>query len=181
MHASRLMMPLLVLAAISSYGCEETTRDSDRVDRIGPSPISFTGIGESPVSSTDFFSRGVTLRPSILTPQRVSGDACPARPPFLVPIGIVAGSRGVPGVFLSQVQMRFTDRTGVAGESITIARPQLVELFGPTSIPMTGTRPFPLSFRFGCLGQAVGTLTVVVFGGDAVGRELRTSLSLPVR
>lgn len=181
-HRSRLIAPLFLVATLSSYACDDTdNRTEDRVDRIGPSPISFNGFAEPLVNSTDFFSRGVTLQSSITTPQPVRNAACPTHPPFRVPITIVAGGFGDADLFLSQVQMRFVDRVGVDGGSMVIAQPQLVALFGSTRIPRRGTRSFPLSFPFGCVGQSAGTLSLAVFGRDSRGREMRTSFSVQVR
>jgi hypothetical protein len=182
MSIHRLLAPLCLLATLSSYGCDDNGRTDDRVDRIGPSAITFNSrFGESAINSTGFFSRSVTLQTTVITPQRITGAACPTRPPFLAPIRILARGNGQSDLFVSQVQMRFVDRTGVFGGWMTIAQPQIVELLGSTRIPPLGTRSFPLSFPFGCIGQPAGTLTVVVFTADSSGHEVRTPLSMSVR
>jgi hypothetical protein len=179
-HDSRFIALLGVLAILSSYGCDDDDRGRDRVDRIGPSPISFIGLGEPPINSTDFYSGGVTLQPTIIIPQHIGGAACPTHPPFLAPIRIVARGIGESDLFLSQVHMRFVDRRGVVGGSMSVARSQLVQLFGSTRIPPSSARSFPFSFPFGCVGEPVGTLSVVVSSEDSDRRERRTSLSVSV-
>jgi hypothetical protein len=182
-HNSRVLATLCVLGTLSSFGCEsdDNGRREDRADRIGPSAISFSGIGEPTSNSVDFYAHGVTLRPAIVTPQLVPGALCPTRPPFLAPIQLVAVADGDLDLFLNQVDVRFVDRKGVFGGAMSLGRSQLVDLFGSTRIPGRGRRLFPITLPFGCTGLSEGTLTVGVFTGDARGRERRHSLSVDVR
>jgi hypothetical protein len=178
-HHSRLFASVCVLAMLSAYGCDDDWK-RDRVDRFGPSPISFRPLGQPLINSVDFFSRGVTLLRPTVTPLPTGSVACPIRQPFLAPFTILTTGNGVSDLFLTEVQMRFVDRVGVIGGSMTIPRPQLVERFGHTSIPAFDTRPFEFAFPFGCVGEPVGTVAVVVVSGDSVGRDFRTSLALSV-
>ncbi len=171
---------LCLLSTVLSFGCDSDNGEQQRPDRIGPSPISFRGLGEPTSNSIDYYAHGVTLQPALATPQLVPGAACPTHPPFLLPIRVVAVAGSDSDLFLSQVQMRFVDRGGVFGGSKTLTRAQLVELFGSTRIPRLGTRSFPITFPFGCTGLPAGTLTVAVFTGDSTGREKNTSLSMDV-
>jgi hypothetical protein len=71
-HDSRLLAALCLVATVSSYGCDSDNGwKEERADRIGPSQIGFNGLGEPTTNSTDFFARGVTLQPAIVTPQLV--------------------------------------------------------------------------------------------------------------
>ena len=163
-----------------SYGCDDSDAADDRAHRIGPSGISFSGIGEPAVNSVDYFARGVTLQPAVAVPQPLTGAACPARPPFQAPFRIVGTGDGRSDLFIDEVQMRFVDRSGVVGGAMTMTRPQLDERFGSTHLPAVGVRSFPLTLPFGCIGHPVGTLHVVVVSGDSRHRDVRT-LSIDVR
>jgi hypothetical protein len=179
-HQSPLVASLLIVAALSSYGCDDNSRPEGRVQPLGPSPLSFRGFGEPLINSTDFFSRGVTLQRGTITAQRLPGALCPANPPFLAPVTIVASADRSSDLFLNHVDMRFVDRAGVSGGSTTFARSHLVDLFGSTRIPRLGTRSFRFPFRFGCFGQPAGTLTIGVVTGDASGGEMRTVQSIGI-
>ena len=163
-----------------AYGCDDDDSRRDRRNGIAPSPLSFSGVGEPAVNGIDFFSRGVSLQPAVIAPQRVGGASCPNTAPFLLPFEIRAAGAGAE-LFLSQIDMRFVDRSGVFGASRGIDRRELVELFGSTNIPLRGSRSFRLSLPFGCVGEPVGTLDVTVSMRDRDGRETKRSLSVPVR
>ena len=182
-NRSRLLGLLCVLTTLSGYGCDDDNHDGhDRGHRIGPSPISFNGVGQPAVNSIDYFAHGVTLQPAVTVPQALTGSACPTRPPFQVPFRIVGSGHGRSDLFIDEVQMRFVDRAGVVGGAMTMVRPQLIERFGSTHLPAVGTRAFPLTLPFGCVGRSVGTLEVVVLAGDSRERGVRrSSLSIDVR
>jgi hypothetical protein len=168
---------LCLLLTLASYGCEEYRPAKG----LGPSPVSFGSFEQSPANSIDFFGHGVSLQPASIIPQSVARPACPTRPPFLTTISIVANANGVSDLFLSHVDMQFVDRAGVVGGSTTFSEPRLVELFGSTRIPSFGSRSFPFSFGFGCVGRREGTLAVVIVGRDSTGRERKASLTGSVR
>ena len=179
---SRLLAIVWVLVTLSSYGCEDNGEQQEpRADRLSPSPISFNGLGRSTTSSIDYYAHGVTLQPAIIIPQLAPSAACPTRPPFLAPIRLVATGEAGSDSFLNEVQMRFVDRTGASGESMTLAGSQLVELFGSTRIPRLGTRSFPFVFPFGCTGEGTGTLNVFVFTGDPAGGKKSSQFSIAIR
>ena len=174
---------LCVIATLSSVGCDDNDNVVRRVDRIGTAPtlISFNPIQQSPGNSTDFFARGINLLPSLAPAQFLPGGVCPTRPPFQVPFNIVVTGQGRSDLFIDQVQMRFIDRTGVLGGSLTLARSELNARFGSTTVPAFSTRSFPLTLPFGCAGVPVGTLQVVVVTGDSSTSGVSTSLSIDVR
>jgi hypothetical protein len=180
-NRSRLLGLLCVLATLWSYGCDDNDGADDRVDRIGPSRVSVGGIGQPAINSIDFFAHGVTLQPAVTVSQPLTGAACPTRPPFQAGFSIVGTGHGRSDVFIDEVQMRFVDRTGVVGGAMTIAGPQLAGRFGSAHLPAAGTRSFPFTLPFGCVGQPVGTLEVIVLVRDSRKRNMRTSLSMNVR
>src|SRR6187549_349 len=167
LNRSRWLGVLCILATLGISGCDDNDNLDDRADRIGPSPISFNGLGEPAVNSLDFFAHGVNLQPAVTAPQPLTGAACPSRPPFQVPFRIVGSGHGRSDLFIHEVQMRFVDRAGVIGGAMTLAGPQLTERFGSTQLPAVGTRSFPLVLPFGCVGSPVGVLHVFVLAGDA--------------
>jgi len=177
-HA-RSLVALCLLVGLA-YGCEDDDSRGGRRSRIAPSPISFIGGAEPALNSIDFFSRGVSLQPAVISPQRVGGAACPNRSPFLLPFAIVTSGSGAE-LFLNRVDMRFVDRSGVLGGARTVDGRELAELFGSTVIPVSGTRSFRLSLPLGCVGEPVGTLDVTVSMRDGDGRETRRPMSVPVR
>jgi hypothetical protein len=180
-NRSRLLGLLCILTTLPGYGCDDNHDADDRVNRIGPSPISFNGIGQPAVNSTDYFAHGVTLQPAVTVPQALTGAACPTRQPFQVPFRIVGTGHGRSDRFIDQVQMRFVDRSGVVGGAMTMVRAELAERFGSTHLPAVGTRSFPLTLPFGCVGQPMGTLEVVVLAGDSRRRDVRTAFLIDVR
>lgn len=148
-----------LLAALSSSGCEN---GGVRADMTAPSPISFAPLA---------LARAISVQPLVIVPQLAPVPACPAVPPFLAPFTVVIGGDSRSDLFLNQVQMQFVDRTGIRGASVTVARPELVSLFGSNLIPRSATRSFPLSLGFGCVGGSSGTLVIVVTAADRTGRE----------
>jgi hypothetical protein len=178
---SRLVAPLFVLAMFSSYACDDNGETGPRANGFAPSPLSFNGLGPSPATSIDYFSRGVTFQPSAITAERIAASQCPTRPPFFAPIRVLVDGNERSDVFLNQVHMQFVDRTGIAGGSMIIGRRELVERFGSNRVPARRRRVFPFSFPFGCVGLPTGTLTLTVFAGDSLGREASTSAQLSVR
>jgi hypothetical protein len=180
-NRSRLLGLLCVLATLSSYGCDDKDVRNDRIAPIGPSRISFNGIGQTPVNPFDISGGAMAVQPAVAVPQPIAGARCPTRQPFQVPFSILGTGRGRSDLFVNEVQMRFVDRAGVVGGTMTMARTQLADRFGSTELPAVGTRSFPLSLAFGCLGRPVGTLEVVVLTGDSRTHDMRTSLSIDVR
>jgi hypothetical protein len=179
---SRWIGALCLLATFSIAGCDDDEGAKDRVRRMGPSPISFSGARESPVDAFQVDAHGVTLHPEIAVPQVVSvRSACPARQPFQLPFSIVGTGSGRSDLSVHEVQMRFVDRAGIVGGAMTITAPQLVERFGSTQLPAAGTRSFPLALSFGCTGEPVGRLEVSVLSGVSRERSVRSDLSITVR
>jgi len=167
-----LLVPFLLLAALSSYGCADDDTTSDLSNGVGPSPLP---------STAAFVSRAVHVDPAFIEPLSIAGAVCPNHQPFLAPMSVVFHGDGRSDRSLTQVQMQFVDRTGAIGGVMTIAQHDLVQRFGSTSLPAFGTRRFPFSFPFGCAGLPTGTLTVIVFAEDSLGREISARMHVGVR
>jgi hypothetical protein len=162
------LLPLILLTAWLSVGCDDNGTDTV----IGPSSLT---------STAAFVSRAVSVQPAAVVAQAFPSAVCPAGPAFLAPVNVVIHASGASDLSLSQVRMQFLDRSGTAAGSATFARSDLANRFGSTRIPVFGTRTFPFSFPFGCVGLPTGTLTVVVFVVDSSGRESRTSFEVSIR
>jgi hypothetical protein len=160
-HRLPVLVPFFVLAALSSYGCDDNGTTSVLSNGVGPSPLPPTAA---------FVSRAVQVDPAFIEPVPIAGSVCPQQA-FLAPMSVVFHGDGRSDLSLTQVQMQFVDSAGIVGGMMTIPRFDLVHRFGSTALPAFGTRTFPFSFPFGCVGLPTGTLTVIVFAGDSFGRE----------
>ena len=152
-------------SALLSYGC-----DTSNTTVIGPSRIGTTAA---------FVSRAVQVRPSFTDPAIVPGAVCPVKP-FLAPFSLIFDGDGRRDLSLSRVQMQFTDRVGVAGESMMLDGPELRRRFGSTVLPASGTRTLPFAFPFGCVGGPAGTLTVIVVTADSLRHENSSRVLIPI-
>ena len=171
LHA-RLVAPVLIFGVLSSFGCD----DNGSATRLFNG-----GSGPSPLSSAPLVSRGAMVEPATIQAQRARDAICPTQPPFFAPFNVVFHGDGRSNLFLSSVQMQFVDLAEIRSGVRTLGRPELDARFGSTTIPAFGTRVFPFSFPFGCVGGPGGTLTVIVLAGDSGGRENRTVTRLAIR
>ncbi len=154
------------LAALSSYGC-----DDGNTTRIGPSNVN---------TDARFVSSSVTV-PNEVGILPVPAAFCPFASPFLIPASVVVRAGGPTDLQLLEMQLRFVDVAGVTGAFRTFAGPELRTMFGSTLVPAFGTRTFPVSLPFGCVGGTTGTLFIQVAASDLTGRKDLTSLQLNVR
>jgi len=163
-----LIAPFLCvsLAALSSYGC-----DNGDATRIGPS---------SATTDARFVSSSVTV-PNEVAILPVPAAFCPFASPFLIPASVVFRSSGATALQLLELQLRFVDGAGVTGAFRTFAGPELRTMFGSTLVPAFGTRTFPVSLPFGCVGGTTGTLFIQVAASDLTGRRNLSSVQLNVR
>jgi len=164
---------LLLIAALATCACElDTTRAG--INAVGPSPL-----GQSDVAVN--VARGAQIQPTLIQPVPFARPLCPAFPPFLAPFTVVFEGDGRTERFFTGIDMQFVDRFGVAGGLLTFGRTELVNRFGSTTLPLFGTRAFPFSFPFGCVGAPTGTLTVVVFAADSFGRVASSRVHVTIR
>jgi hypothetical protein len=64
---------------------------------------------------------------------------------------------------------------------MTLGPSDLASRFGSTALPAFGSRAFPFSLPFGCVGHPTGTLNVVVVTADSRGQQTSTTLRTAVR
>ena len=163
-----LIAPLLFifLAALSSFGC-----DVGNTTRIGPSSVT---------PKDRFVSSSITV-PNEISALAVPAAFCPFASPFLAPASVVVRADGTSDLFLRDMQLRFVDRAGVTGAFRTISSVEMTSLFGSTLVPAFGTRTFPVTLPFGCVGGITGTLFINVTALDRTGRPNLISLQTNVR
>lgn len=161
------LIPCIVLAALSSYAC-----DDGNVTRIGPTPVN---------ARSRFVNAAVAVRPFEISPVIVPGGLCPTVPPLLAPVNVVISADRTTDLQLRQVQLQFVDATGTIGGFRSFDDLALTGLFGSTVIPALGTRTFPLSLPFGCVGGLTGALSVTAITSDMLGRDRRTTMQVPIR
>ena len=154
------------LAALSSFGCDDGT-----TTRIGP-----TGVKPD----ARFVSSSVTV-PNEVGILPVPAAFCPFASPFLIPASVVVRADGATDLQLRQMQLRFVDMAGVTGAFRMINGAELTTLFGSTLIPAFGTRTFPVTLPFGCVGGTSGTLFIEVTALDLAGRQNLSSVQVHIR
>ena len=205
----RAVAPLLVVALLSSLGCENDGSGSNTLlfnGGVGPSPtssnliVSRGGTTVPPTSptlglpptlnapptlgfpppSTTLVNRGVFVGPESIQAQVVATAFCPVQT-FVAPFNVVLTGDGRSDLFLSSVQMQFVDLAQIRAGTRTLGRPELAVQFGTTAIPAFGTLTFPFQFPFACSVLPPGTLTVVVVVADSRLREATTVRQLVVR
>ncbi|MBI2189511.1 MAG: hypothetical protein HYU37_20635 [Acidobacteria bacterium] len=163
----------LLIAALAISACHENG-EALRVNAVGPSL-------SRPTDGFVNVARGALVQPPFIDPIVRGGGICPAFPPLLAPFTIVFEGDGRSDRFFSHVQMQFVDRFGIAGGLLTLGRTELATRFGSIALPAFGTRAFPFSFPFGCVGAPTGVLTVIILTADGFGRETLTRLHVPIR
>jgi hypothetical protein len=161
------------MAALSHYACDDNGA-TPSVNAVGPSPF-------RPRAGFVNVARGDLVQPSFIDPIFIPGGLCPSVPPFLAPFSVVFDGDGRSDRVFSQVHMQFVDHFGVLAGSMVLTQTQLATRFGSTTIPAFGTRAFPLSFQFGCVGTPTGLLTVTAFTVDGAGRETSSRAQVPMR
>ena len=176
----RMSAPVLLTAALAGSGCDGNA--TIHAGAVGPSPVTSTFVN---------VARGALVQPSLITAVPVAGAFCPTLPPFIAPFTLVFDAGGRSDLFLAQVHLQFVDHVGVVSGSTTLRHTELVTRFGSTTLPVIGTRAFPFSFPFGCVGaptgnvasgfSRTGTLIVMVLAGDSLGRTSTMRVEVPVR
>src|ERR1700740_1032756 len=143
-----LVAPFLCvcLAALSSYGCDDGNATS-----AGPSTVRAQTVQDE----ARFVNRLETV-PNQITAVAVPAAFCPFVTPFLAPVNVVVSANSS-DLFLQDMQLQFFDIAGVRGGSLSINSSDLVPRFPSMLIPAFGTRTFPVSVPFGCVGGQTGT------------------------
>lgn len=134
-----------------------------------------TATGPAPLRSDDGFLKPapfVGINPSSLASELINNSvACPAVQPFLVRFNLLIRADGDSAVFISSVQMRFTDTFGIAAPDVTLTAPAFTRQFGTELVEARSERTFPVDFRFGCGTGRRGTIVVVTNTRDRNGRD----------
>lgn len=157
---------VFLAAAMLTTACSDT---DTRVTATGPSALL--------IADSQFAS----ISPSTLTAQLIGRSACPELQPLRVTANLVVQSDDEVTLFLNEVRMRFTDRTGLPGPQVTLPAPMLTSQFGTALVQARSSRKFPLDFSFGCSTDRTGTLTVGVRARDGRGRDRSTEILVSVR
>jgi hypothetical protein len=126
-------------------------------------------------------SNSVSIQPSAVATESVINPSCPIVPPFVGSVSLNVEATGELAFSLQQVQMTFTDTTGLTAPQVTLPAPVLTRQFGSTLIEARSQRTFPFTFPFGCGTRRTGTLVVVVVVRDSTGREMTAETRVPVR
>ena len=167
-----LVAPFLCvsLATLSSYGCDDGNATSTT-----PSIVRT----QSAQSEARFVNRLDSV-PREISAVAVPAAFCPFVSPFLAPVNVVIGANSS-DLLLQDMQLQFFDIAGVRGGSLSITGSELETRFPSMLIPAFGTRTFPVSVPFGCVGGQTGTLFIRVVTVDTSGRQDVGSVSVNVR
>ena len=167
-----LVAPFLCisLATLSSYGCDDGNAMS-----AAPSTVR-----AQTVQNEARFVNRLDSVPHEISAVAVPAAFCPFVSPFLAPVNVVVSANSS-DLFLQDMQLQFFDIAGVRGGSRTINSSELLTLFPSMLIPAFGTRTFPVSVPFGCVGGQTGTLFIRVVTVDTSGRQDVGSVRVNVR
>ena len=156
-----------VFAALSSYACDDGNDTRINPTRVDP--------------NARFVNSAIAVRQVEVNPIVVAGGLCPLVPPLLAPFDLVVTADRTSDVSLRQVQLQFVDLFGTSGGFRSIDELELTRLFGSTLVPALGTRAFPLTLPFGCVGGQTGALNVTVTASDMFSNNRGRSMQIPVR
>jgi hypothetical protein len=167
-----LVAPLLCtsLAALSSYAC-----DDGNTTRLGPSTVR-----TETVHTGAFVSSLDSIPNDDIIAVAVPAAFCPFVSPFLAPANVVIRADAGRDLFLHDMSLQFVDTAGVHGAFRSINGAEVTSLFGSTRIPAFGTRTFPVSLPFGCVGGQTGTLFIQAVTLDSSGLQGLTSVRVNV-
>jgi hypothetical protein len=166
-------LPLVLAAALLSFGCDDDETTTGRVRGVGPSPLRPQGFVN--------VQGAVLVQPTFIQPVATTTALCPAQPSFFAPFTVVFDGDGRSDLAFAGVEAEFVDHFGVVSGLMTLGPNDLSRRFGSTVLPAFGSRAFPFSFPFGCVGRPTGTLNVVVVTTDSRDRQSSTTLRVPVR
>ena len=160
-------------AALAILGASLLTSDCSSTDTsvtaTGPTSLQFSG------------SAFASIRPSLLSAQRIGNTGCPDVQPLRVTANLTVLAEGEVSFLLTEVRMRFVDTFGITAPQVTLAAPALTRQFGTALVHARSERIFPLDFSFGCSTDRTGTLTVLVRGRHGDGRDVSTEIRVGVR
>jgi hypothetical protein len=145
-------------------------------------------VATSPASPSNVESFGmaggsvsVAAMPETAATIGVKQPRCPLVAPFEVPFVVVVHPSGLQGLVVTQLQMQFTDSSGLAMPSITLPAPLPTTPFGSALEAARGDLRFPVTMRIGCGVGRTGTILVHVATRDGSGRLRSGNVSVTVR
>jgi hypothetical protein len=123
----------------------------------------------------------IGLTPTSIAAQLSGRAPCPQFHPFQAFTNLTIRTGDEFGFRLTSIDMRFVDRSGLFGPSVTLPAPVLTRQFGTELINARSVRSFPLDFGFGCGTSRFGTIVIVVNGRDDNGRRRSEELRATVQ
>jgi hypothetical protein len=141
---------------------------------------------DSPTQPTEL-SSGASASFSAASPtvvaQQVMGhpSSCPAFAPFSVPINLVVRVNGGFNVFITQINMQFTDPFRIVAPQVTLPAPVLTKQFGTNLVMARSTRTFALTFPVECVSDRKGTATLLIDTQDEQGRRQSGQVTVAVQ
>jgi hypothetical protein len=170
MHRHAQAVALLVLALLVS-----SCSDSDTPLRQGLTQP----------TSLDASAISVSASSSSVIAQPVDHPLCPTVAPFNVVLTVIVRPTGTSTVFITGVNLVFTDLSGIRVPQVSLPMPQVTL---PAPLPIIGSSQLtasnlniPVSVGIGCASSQQGTLTVTVNTADNQGHRGSQSVSVAVR
>ncbi len=154
---------VLAAAALAAAACSGRTPTNPTTFSSVPAHVSF-----STASTT------VSAVP-VVNPQ------CPATAPFRVPIVVLVSPNGVASLAVTQIQLQFTDTSGVRMPAVTLAAPVPITQFGDALEASRDAFQFPVSLGIGCGVGRLGTVVIIVDARDGHGRHHTGRMGVNVR
>jgi hypothetical protein len=154
--------PIAILAAVALA----TSACSDSEMTAPTQPTTFSTSAHANVSFSTV-SNTVSAVP-------VFNSSCPAIAPFRAPIVVLVSPNGAAHLTVTQMQLRFTDTSGIQMPPVTLAAPMPITQFGDAL-------QFQLSLGVGCGAGRFGTAVIVVDARDGNGRRHSGSVTVTVR
>jgi hypothetical protein len=111
----------------------------------------------------------------------VFGSSCPGIAPFRVPIVVLVSPNGAAGLAVTQIQLQFTDTSGIQMPQVTLPAPVPTTQFGDALDRSRDPLQFPLSLGIGCGAGRFGTVVVIVDARDGDGRHHSGRMRVNVR
>lgn len=158
---------VLAAVALATSACSDS-------DMAAPTnPTSFSTSAQANVSFSTV-STTVSAVP-------VFNPSCPTVAPFRVPIFVLASPDGAPSLVVTQIQLQFTDTSGVQMPAVTLPAPVPITQFGDALEAARDALQFPVSLGIGCGVERFGTVVIIVEARDGHGRRHTGRMSVKVR
>ena len=158
-----------VLAAVTLA----TSACSDREMAAPTHPTSFSTAAAANVSFATM-SNTVSAVPVPLS-------FCPAIAPFRVPIVVLVSPNGATSLAVTQIQLQFTDTSGLQMPPVTLRAPVPTTQFGDALDASRAALQFPVSLGLGCGAGRSGTVVIIVDARDGNGTRHSGRMSVNVR